>query len=342
MVGRSAASLGFGVSEGAADEDVHLVLVDNGSTDGTLAVMGQIARRSRPGSVWICKEPERGFVPPRRRGTLMVAEMAQAAGAPAKSFLILQADADTIYLPDYARWMTAFLGDHNGILLEGAVKRDAAFDAAHPAYRVLEQEVDGSLDFAPVADQDEIIIDDKTCGYRLSDYLIWGGHLREYNRDGSEIHAETTRLLLRARLGHGATKVRVNPAQAVPSRRRILEDPALHFGTAGFPREESWLRRWRDQHPRRMGVEEFAEASTSAEVQEACFYRRAHHIALFWLLPWVVRRAREGDKFVPPDERAAELLSLIGGVALEDVERSPGSVIMLVLAAIEEHPTHFR
>jgi hypothetical protein len=342
IIERSAGSLGFGSAEEMAGDDVFLVLVDNGSTDGTLAAMEGIARKSRPGSVRIVQEPERGFVPPRRRGALLVEQIARTAGATAEAFLILQADADTIYMPGYASWMVRFLGDRTGVLLEGAVKRDAGFDAAYPAYRSLELEIDESLGMPPVSDEDEAIVDDKVCGYRLSDYLDWGGHFREFDRTGGEIHAETTRLLLRARLGHGATKLRVNPAQAIPSRRRIFEDPALHFATSGFPREESWLRGWRDRHPRKWSIDQFAGQSQGSDLVDACFYRRAHDIALFWLLPWFVKRAGGGQAFVPPDPGLSELLSLVPEMTAEEIRQSPGSAIMLVLDAIEKHPAHFR
>lgn len=340
-VEEAASSLGFGSNASAAAADVHLVLVDNGSSDGTQDVMARIQRASRPGSVVILEEPERGYVPPRRRGAMFVRRLADQAGQKPEQWLVLQADADTTYLPGYAQWMQQFLGSRTNVLLEGAVKRDASFDAAHPNYRELERSVDTSLEESPVPDEDEIVVDDKTCGYLLSDYLRWGGHFREYDRAGSEIHAETTRLLLRARLAHGATKVRVNPAQAIPSRRRILEDPALHFATAGFPREEGWVRRWRDRHPIRRSVDEFASDALDPEVTEACFYRNAHEIVLFWLLPAIVGRARDGEDFIAPNGYVARLLELAPQFNAEGLAHSPGAALAAVFETIEAHPEAF-
>ncbi len=340
LVEASAASIGFGASASPAAADVFLVLVDNGSTDGTLDRIGGIASGSREGSVAIIEEPERGYVPPRRRGTVFVEQLAATMGEPPENWLVLQADADTTYLPGYAQWMQQFLGSRRNVLLEGAVKRDAEFDAAYPEYRMLELSVDSALETFAVPDEDEVIVDDKTCGFLLSDYLQWGGHFREYEAGGTEIHAETTRLLLRARLAHGAAKIRVNPAQAIPSRRRIREDPALHFATAGFPRENSWLQRWRARHPRLRNIADFASDPADPEVVEACFYRRAHEIALFWLLPWVVRRARE-DLGAPPSTFVAELLENLPQFKADKLAASPGAALEAVLGMIDERPAAF-
>jgi glycosyltransferase involved in cell wall biosynthesis len=337
----TAASLGFGDTPASAASDVYLVLVDNGSTDRTLDVMERIASASRVGAVSIVEEAERGFVPPRRKGTLFVRELALRLDEPVDEWLILQADADTHYLPGYAQWMQRFLGRQKDVLLEGAIKRDAAFDEAYPSFRALEREVDATFAEAPVADEEEIIVDDKVCGYRLSDYLRWGGHFQEFDVHGTEVHAETSRLFLRARLEHGVTKVRVNPAQAIPSRRRIIEDPALHFATAGFPREASWLGRWRERHLHRRTIAEFSSRCDAKEMKEACFYRRAHQIALFWLLPWLVKRAKSGASFEPPDERTAALLRLVPEFGVGELVASPALAFSSVLCAIEHEPDAF-
>jgi glycosyltransferase involved in cell wall biosynthesis len=334
-------SLGFGDGAPPAADDVYLVLVDNGSTDGTMAVMEQVARGSRPGSVCIVTEHVRGFVPPRRRGVAEVAALAAELGAAAEEFLILQADADTFYLPDYAQWMKERLGERRGFLLEGAIKRSADFDAAHPEYVALERSVDESVVDSGVDDEDEIIVDDKACGYLLSDYLRWGGHFREFDDSGSEVHAETTRLFLRARLAHGAAKIRVNPAQAVPSRRRIEEDPSLHFATAGFPREESWVKRWHARHPTCLSVDEFARNPGDSEVREACFYRRAHNIALFAVLPALVRQVVEPGCALTGGSRLEALLTPLPRLSAAEVARSPARALLAVLDAIDAAPTAF-
>jgi hypothetical protein len=336
------ASLGFGNTEVKADEDVFLILVDNGSTDRTPAIMERIASASRPGSVRILVEPEKGFVPPRRRGAFAVGDLAAELGIATEQFLILQADADTLYLPGYARHMWTALDSRQGLLLEGASKRTAEFDDAHPEYRVFEKSIDDALEAAGVADDEEVVVDDKACGFLLSDYLRWGGHFREYDRLGGTVHAETTRLFLRARLAHGAAKVRVNPAQVQSSRRRIEEEPALHFATHGFPREDAWVKAWRERHPTQWTVDEFAKSANHPEVQEACFYRGAHEIALFALLPWVLARTTDPEGFHPRDKRADRLLPLVPHLSVAELVARPARALTAVLNAIDEHPTAFR
>ncbi|HEX8239684.1 MAG TPA: glycosyltransferase [Allosphingosinicella sp.] len=336
----AAASLGFGEGAPPAAEDVHLILVDNGSTDGTLALMDAIAAASRPGSVHVVCEPKRGFVPPRRRGVTVAAELAEEKGISADRLLILQADADTVYWPHYAQWMWDRLGGRRGLLLEGALRRSEDFDVAHPQYRALERLVDDQLEGEAVDDADDVVVDDKACGYLLSDYLAWGGHFREYDAGGSEIHAETTRLFIRAHLRHGVEKLRVNPAQATASRRRIVEDPALHFATNGFPREAAWIARWRERHPAIRSVDEFAHDCDHPEVLEARFYRRAHEVALFELLPWMVARAARPG-LGRGGERIDRLLSLLPEFSASELAASPGAAISAVLGLIETHPAAF-
>lgn len=338
----TASSLGFGETGVAAADDVFLVLVDNGSTDGTLGLLQRIASSSRPGAVRVLEEPERGFVPPRRRGAYFVGELAAEIGVTPEEFLVLQADADTFYLPGYAQYMWEAMRGRQGYLLEGATRRPADFEADHPEYHALERSIDESLERIGVSDEEEVIVDDKACGYLLSDYRRWGGHFREEDRLGGTVHAETTRLFLRARLAHGARKIRVDPAQAEPSRRRIIEEPALHFATSGFPREDAWLRAWRERHPKQWTVDEFASSLDHPDVQEACFYRAAHDVALFALLPWVLARARDPAGFDAHDERAGRLLALIPDYTRDEMVARPARALSAVLDAIDEHPQAFR
>lgn len=338
----AAASLGFGECAAAADDDVHLILVDNGSTDGTLALMDGIAAASRPGAVHVVSEPERGFVPPRRRGVALAAEIASERRILADQLLILQADADTVYSPDYAKWMWGRLEGRRGLLLEGALRRSEDFDAEHPQYRALERLVDEELERDAVEDADDVVVDDKACGYLLADYLAWGGHFREFDAGGNEIHAETTRLFIRAHLRHGVEKLRVNPAQATASRRRIVEDPALHFATKGFPREAAWISRWHERHPTRRSIDDFARDPDHPEVREARFYRRAHEIALFELLPWLVARAERRRPHADAGERIEHMLSLLPIFSANELAASPARTISAVLGAIETYPDAFR
>jgi hypothetical protein len=129
---------------------------------------------------------------------------------------------------------------------------------------------------------------------------------------------------------------------AKSSRRRIVEEPALHFATSGFPREDAWVRAWRDRHPRRWTVDEFARSIDHPDVQEACFYRRAHVIALFALLPWVVAKAIDPERFDAEDARAETLLPLIPKFARDELAAEPARTLTAVLNAIDEYPDAFR
>ena len=342
FVGAAASSLGFGECVDPAAEDVFLILVDNGSTDQTRAIMESIAVASRRGSVRIVVEPQRGFVPARGRGALVAAELAKERGVQSERLLVLQADADTHYFPGYADGMSQALGGRQGCLLEGVIRRSEEFDAEHPEYAALETVIDAQFQEGAVTDEDDVIVDDKACGYLLSDYMRWGQHVREEDRQGGTVHAETTRLFLRARLGHGASKIRVDSAEAVSSRRRILEEPALHFATSGFPRESAWLGEWRRKHPAQWTVDEFARSQDHPDVRDACFYRRAHNVALFALLPWIVGRAADPRGFSPPDEGSERLLSLIPDLSREELVENPAHALTAVLSAIEQWPDAFR
>ena len=103
-IAATARSLGFG--EGVdPPAGAQLVLVDNGSSDGTWDVMGRVAAEAPSGVVQRIVEGERGFVPPRDQGVRHAALLAAERGCQADQLLILQADADTEYLPHYIERM---------------------------------------------------------------------------------------------------------------------------------------------------------------------------------------------------------------------------------------------
>jgi glycosyltransferase involved in cell wall biosynthesis len=93
-------SLGFGDGLQPAT-NATLILVDNGSTDGTRAVAKVIQSLAPAGSVVVAEEPERGHVPPRHRGNIVATELAQRRGFAQADTLLVQADADTTYSDGY-------------------------------------------------------------------------------------------------------------------------------------------------------------------------------------------------------------------------------------------------
>ncbi len=98
-------SLGFGAGADLPDVESVLVLVDNGSRDGTVSSMERIAIGSPKGSVLVVREPCRGFVPARHRGALEARRVAAQRGMSEDQTLLVQADADTFYMPNFLATM---------------------------------------------------------------------------------------------------------------------------------------------------------------------------------------------------------------------------------------------
>lgn len=328
------ASLGFG--GGAAPQDAHFVAVDNGSSDGTLDILTRLRGRD-PSRIHLFHERERGFVPPRRRGVAAARELADAVGADPAAVLVLQADADTIYKAGYVEAMRAAV--QRGVVLEGATRRPPDFEAAHPGYVAAERLVDAEVEPLQAADEDEVVVDDKVCGFLLADYLCWGGLFEELAPSGDRIHAETTRMFIRAKLRHSARKIRVNRAGAASSRRRVAEDPWLHYATVGFPREASWLRS-REQVARTTdsNIDAFAERVLRGGESQAVRLRRAHQLTLFRYLPALVDSLGplSSDPEAPGDVTA--VLAALPPRSADEVATSPSLALMDVLSLIDLQP----
>ena len=289
VLGATVASLGFGADGGAGE--ALLVLVDNGSTDGTRSLMEDIVGRSPAGaSIRIASEPERGFVPARRAGILAARTFAIEHGMREDEALILQADADTRYAPGYVAAMTAAaISGGPGRLYEGRNSVPPREDDRCPGFQALAGVVDEAFEpyFGDAAH--DVIVDDKVAGFMLSDYRRWGGHRREFAATGQEIMAETTRLFIRARLGGGA-RVVVEGASAVTSQRRTLEEPALAFATAGYPYDRAWCVQWLARYRGARGIGDFVPPPSRAGIAEAVRERRRHLAALFGVLPRAIAR----------------------------------------------------
>lgn len=313
---RTCASLGFGLGNGISAH-THLILVDNGSTDSTTEVMAEIQQQSPSGSVIVTSEAEPGYVPPRNRGVLEVLQLAARLGVTEDDFLILQADADTTYDVNYADAMRKAVPATRNFILEGTARNTPAFDAEHSAYHHLVKETDAQVEDFIFDSSADVIVDDKVSGYLLSDYLRWGGHRREYNSDGEEVYAETSRLFLRSSL-LGGRKILVYDAIAYPSRRKLIENAALYFVTAGFPRETSWRQRWERSYTGAGSLHDFEARSCQGNLRGEKLLRQFHMIALFGILPlWV--RALSGDHAYPihPQRDLLEFMPFLEGIKKE-------------------------
>ena len=336
----SCASLGFGDGQ-SPPENVRLVLVDNGSTDRTYSIMEEIQDQSPLRSVTLIYEPERGFVPPRRRGIGAARALADKAAIDWDAVLIVQADADTLYGPGYvAALVSAAKTAGPNVLLEGTTDVPLTFAAAHPDYLALCAGVDATVRDLCAPAVDDVIADDKVCAYRLADYFTWGEHQREYDPHGEEIHAETSRLYMRART-FGARRVPISAAIARPSRRKIYEHPALYFITDGFPHGGPWSARWRQSHPEMTG---FDALSTPGPARtEAIFLRQAHELILFGVLPaWI--GGAVGRTSTPPAlaQRLAPLVDTLPTLTPESLRSSPGRALWIAMNLIEKWPDELK
>lgn len=338
VLAATCASLGFGCLDRASPLHTRLVLVDNGSEDRTFAVMQDIQRRSPTNSVILASEPERGYVPPRHRGVLVARDAAMRDHCPEDSVLIVQADADIRYQAGYVLAMQrAAESAGPNVMVEAIVKTPPEFAQSYPAYQRLSDRVDASVKECCVSDADDVIVGDAVCAFRLSDYFAWGGHLREFDPDGEEIHAETSRLYMKARTV-GASRMRAPNALAWPSRRRVLENAVLYFATIGFPRGAAWSASWVQCYDGPSGLAAFERSDAQMALARAIVARQAHELVLFGVLPaWIAKMI--GSRTLS-DELSAKftpLLSLLPSVSTNDIKQGPGRVLHEALSLMEAH-----
>lgn len=336
------ASLGFGRAGLDVPENTDLFLVDNGSTDRTHDVIAAIAARSPCGSVHALQESERGYVPPRVTGVLAASSLALERDLDPNDILIIQADADTVYGAGYIGYMRdAAERAGANIMLEAQVVPPANFVADHPIFEELAERADRTTErlWAPVTH--DVIVDDKAAAYRLSDYIAWGGLKREYTVNGDEIHAETTRLFIRAK-ATGASLISVPEAIACPSRRKLFVEAALHFATAGFPREVSWRASFLKAYPELEDLQGF-EGADEQSIRKLTSIRQAHCLVLFAVLPCYVARTLGIETNSWPAAHTVELLvSRLPPAVRGTVVTSPGQMLMSALSTIELWPNELR
>lgn len=343
LIEQTVSSLGFSAGD-VAPPDTHLIVVDNGSTDSTPLILERM-RRSSPARFHLFAEAERGYVPPRRKGVTAAETLARTMGARLESVLILQADADTIYKQGYVEAMQMVAKVHIGIVLEGATRQPPGFKETHPAYVAAERMVDDKIEQFDAPDEDEVVVDDKVCGYRLLDYLSWGGLFDEVSVTGDHIHAETTRMFIRAKLMHGARKVRVNPAGAASSRRKINDNPWLHYATVGFPREAAWVgeqSKRTSPDRRHLEIDAFAELVLQGRSPDAVYLRRAHQLALFRYLPARIASVLNPAVASKLPEDVAQVLAALEPTSREDLARAPGLALIELLQLIDTRPMLFQ
>jgi glycosyltransferase involved in cell wall biosynthesis len=329
------ASLGFGEAR-HPPPDTFLFIVDNGSTDRTLELAREIKQTSPQGTVFVEQEDERGYVPPRHMGNILAKELSERRGWSLSNVLILQADADTKYDAEYIKNMRSIsqaLGSN--LLLEGLAKFPNTFKESFSNLVNLCFDADSQVfSMLNLSEAGDLICTDSVSGYLLSDYLVWGGHLREYRNDGEEIHAETTRLYMRS-LVHGTQKVRAERALAYPSARKIERRPAEEIATAGFPREISWRDSWELQHRNSRSIDYFNAHLDHPTLLHAIQTRKLHSIALFGILPLHVARALGTSPPLPPNPALVRVAELLPQRDKTTLASHPGAFITDVLDLVD-------
>jgi glycosyltransferase involved in cell wall biosynthesis len=331
-------SLGFGTGVHSTPRGVTLFLIDNGSTDDSADIAEKVINASFEGSVITGHESERGYVPPRHCGNMMAHALARSMSLNNQDVLMLQIDADTYYNEGYIAAMRSTIRESGtNLLIEACTSYPSDFQTAHPKYIKFCDEVDRVFEelFAPPSS--DVIIDDKVSGYLLGNYLRWGGHQREYTASGDEIHSETARLYIRAK-AKGAKRLRVDSALAYPSLRKVIQEPALHFASAGFPREASWNEKWRQDYSGPTTIDDFCSNLSHPEVKRAIQVREQHLIAIFSVLPLHVDYAIK--QYINPEvaELAAFVLPLLPKRSVDDLQH-PGILISDVFGLIDSHGT---
>ena len=251
--------------------------------------------------------------------------------------LILQADADTYYHEGYITAMrsAAQISGPN-VLVEACASYSPDFEAAYPQYTELCKNVDQIADVLIDIVGSDVIVDDKVSGYQLNDYFVWGGHQREYTPKGDEIHSETARLYMRAK-AKVAQRFRVDSAIAYPSLRKVLQEPALHFASAGFPREASWNEKWRQDYKGPATIDDFCSNITHPEVQRAIQVREQHLVAIFGVLPLHVDYTFAQYISSEGAELAAAILPLLPKRTTDDLQLRPGTLISDVFELIDSN-----
>lgn len=278
------ATLGFGSGIEKTPSNTNLILVNNNSVDNTQALLEDIQSGSPINTVHVTFEPEIGYIPPRHHGNLLAKKIAESLSLKIEEILIIQADADTNYSENYVdiiRMHSAELGEN--VLFEACSDYPPSFKEKFLCYVDLCKQLDDSFReiFSLCSDY---IVDDKAAAYRLSDYFKWGGFKREYLNTSDEIHAETTRLFMKAQ-PFGATKVYVENAFLYHSARKIYQKPTLHLATAGFPRELSWLKKWNLMYRENLDLQYICDNLTAPTILQIIITRKIHLLGLFFFLP---------------------------------------------------------
>lgn len=294
-------SLGFGIGVSRDVEGV-LIIVDNGSADRTLQIAQGIQRNSPANSVLLVSEPEKGFVPARMRGANEVVKQAKLLGLQLSRTILLQVDADAQYSPDYVSGFVAEasrLGE--GHLFEAeSVLPECLTPSEHDLMRLLHETDSKYLDSLDlkVATAD-CVVDDKMVGFILSDWVAFGGIVRDWVNGKEMVYCGTSRFWLRL-LAKGFTRVLVENSRCAHSVRKMSEGADIFAATGGWPRGSNWKHRWRQRFPEPLSASDFIAAQGTLVYEATLECRQAHLEAMFRCTPNVLLSHIAGQKEINP------------------------------------------
>lgn len=299
------ASLGFGIGKDKTPKNCILILVDNNSTDATAQIANHVKQNSIIDSVFIKFEKDKGYVFARHSGNLLAKLIADANNWNPENVLILQADADTLYSENYAFFMQKGSSSFgSNFLIEARIEPCNTSNTTLKSYLDLCMKIDKKFfAFFNAENYFDFIIDDKVAGYLLSDYIEWGGHIREYSISGEEQFAETTRLYIKSK-SYDAKRGTIDDAFAIHSMRKIFFNPILHLASAGFPRGDKWNSKFQQIN---LTIEQLTSFPYSKYVELAIQSRKLTLIAIFYMLPLHINKILA----VNPDEKFSVLNNYI-------------------------------
>lgn len=292
-------SLGYGTGCGGQRRHHHLVIVDNGSSDGSVKVAEIIRDRSLAGTVHIVNESTRGFVPARSAGVTYVKKIVRDFRCQHSKCLVLQVDADAEYSKDYLScFEEAALAHGPGNLFEAqSVMPNGASNADLSLLRKL-NEFDERF-FDKESSCEDFVVDDKVVGYFLSDWESIGGLMREY-LDGREyIFCGTSRMWIRMRW-QGFTRQMVSGASCVHSLRKLEEGADIFSASAGWPRGSIWREMWRSSVGYIPNSADLLSPREQVLWGKVLAERERHLMSLFVHLPAILMGDSRGTKRMTP------------------------------------------
>ncbi len=327
-------SLGFGTNKKNPSSTL-LFIIDNGSHDASKAIAEVVKNNSKENTVLIFQCLQRGYVPARHFGNLMVLEWAKKNGYDPKTVLILQADADTIYSKSYANTILLnFKQCDTNTLFQARSEYPIIFKKKFSEFVKLAAKIDHSFNHLFLEEEYDCIIDDKAAGYSLDNYFKWGGHRVEYMLPDQELYVETTRLFIAARV-FGVVKKVISEACVQHSPRNIIKNPVIYFATLGFP-QSPLVDKFSFNISIKLSLQQVCKSIEQLENSNAVILRKLHIIGLFVILPLHIHNTLN-TVVMNNNEFAQCVVTKLPFRTQADMRNNPGVFVKDIFDLIESH-----